>query len=66
MHRQETKILFMSGYIEYAEGAGGELAALGALMQKPFSKESLTAKVREVLSGTTMGVVDGTVANHVP
>ena len=63
--RKDTKILFMSGYTEYTSSANGELSALGTALQKPFSRLSLTAKVREVLSGTPIREVDGSVAARI-
>jgi CheY-like chemotaxis protein len=63
--RKDTKILFMSGYTEYTSNTSGELSALGSALQKPFSRLSLTAKVREVLSGTPIHEVDGTVAARI-
>ncbi len=47
----ETRVLFMSGYIEdgvLPEGAGQPGAAF---LQKPFAPDELARKVREVLSG---------------
>ena len=50
--RPDTKVLYMSGYAEYA-GA----ASLGEpripIVQKPFSIGSLVGKVREVLAAKT-------------
>ena len=63
--RQETKILFMSGYTEYTANADGELSALGPALQKPFSRQSLTAKVREVLSGVPIHELDSTVTSRI-
>ena len=59
------QVSFMSGYSEYTSSANGELSALGTALQKPFSRLSLTAKVREVLSGTPIREVDGSVAARI-
>jgi two-component system cell cycle sensor histidine kinase/response regulator CckA len=47
--RPDTNVLFMSGYTEYAVTAHGVLEAGASLLQKPFTREALTRKVREVL-----------------
>ena len=41
------KVLYMSGYRDNAQGAGGEAPA--AFLHKPFTPDALLAKVREVL-----------------
>jgi signal transduction histidine kinase/ActR/RegA family two-component response regulator len=48
--RPETKVLFMSGYAEYANGGNGAEAPKIAILQKPFSISALVGKVREVLA----------------
>ena len=65
MRRPSIKILFMSGYTEYTSNANGELSALGPALQKPFTRLSLTAKVREVLSGVPVHEADGTIAARI-
>ena len=45
----DTKVLFMSGYTEHAITAHGVLEAGAFLLQKPFTRDALTRKVREVL-----------------
>jgi two-component system cell cycle sensor histidine kinase/response regulator CckA len=45
----EMKVLFVSGYTDYAVAANGMLEAGTFLLQKPFTRDALTRKVREVL-----------------
>jgi PAS domain S-box-containing protein len=47
--RPEIKILYMSGYTENAIGHNGTLDPGITLLQKPFTLQTLTAKVREAL-----------------
>ncbi|HEX4627936.1 MAG TPA: response regulator, partial [Gemmatimonadales bacterium] len=47
--RADLKVLFMSGYTEDAIVHRGVLAPNAAFINKPFSAESLAAKVREVI-----------------
>jgi two-component system cell cycle sensor histidine kinase/response regulator CckA len=47
--RPETRVLYMSGYTENAIGHNGTLDPGITLLQKPFTLQTLTAKVREVL-----------------
>ena len=47
--RPRTKVLFMSGYSEEAVLYQGIFQSGTAFLQKPFSPDSLTRKVREVL-----------------
>jgi PAS domain S-box-containing protein len=47
--RPEIKVLYMSGYTENAIGHNGTLDPGIILLQKPFTLQTLTAKVREVL-----------------
>ena len=48
--RPETKILFMSGYAEYAGGSASPAEPRIPTLQKPFSISSLVGKIREVLA----------------
>jgi DNA-binding NtrC family response regulator len=45
----ETKVLFMSGYIDDEIVQRGILDSDAAFLQKPFSPASLSLKVREIL-----------------
>jgi PAS domain S-box-containing protein len=47
--RPDTRVLFLSGYMEDAVVRHGVQAAEVAFLQKPFKVESLVRKVREVL-----------------
>jgi two-component system cell cycle sensor histidine kinase/response regulator CckA len=47
--RPDTRVLFMSGYTDYAVTAHGVLEEGTFLLQKPFTRHALTGKVREVL-----------------
>ena len=47
--RPDTKVLFMSGYTDSAVTARGVLEPGIFLLQKPFTLDALTRKVREVL-----------------
>ncbi len=50
--RPNTKVLYMSGYVEDAARMQEMLAAGGAFLQKPFGTKTLLDKVRLVLSGS--------------
>jgi two-component system cell cycle sensor histidine kinase/response regulator CckA len=45
----DTMVLFMSGYTDYAVSTHGVVEAGTFLLQKPFTRDALTRKVREVL-----------------
>ena len=47
--RPEVRVLYMSGYSENAIGHNGTLDPGVTLLQKPFTLQTLTTKVREVL-----------------
>ena len=47
--RPETRVLYMSGYADEVIAHHGVLDEEGAFLQKPFSVQGLTRKVREVL-----------------
>ena len=58
--RPETKFLFMTGYTEFPGKRGAEKEnADVAVMQKPFSKQSLLKKVRETLSAESAAQLAG-------
>ncbi|HEX3821300.1 MAG TPA: PAS domain S-box protein [Candidatus Sulfotelmatobacter sp.] len=47
--RPETKVLYLSGYTEDAIVSDGSIESGTAFLQKPFSLQNLSRKVREVL-----------------
>jgi PAS domain S-box-containing protein len=47
--RPETKVLYLSGYTEDAIGTDGAIESGTAFLQKPFTLQNLSRKVREVL-----------------
>ena len=47
--RPETKVLYLSGYTEDAIVNDGSIESGRAFLQKPFSLQNLSRKVREVL-----------------
>jgi CheY-like chemotaxis protein len=51
--RPQMKTLYMSGYAEYAAAERGALDEKSVCLQKPFSRDTLLHKVREVLEGET-------------
>jgi two-component system, cell cycle sensor histidine kinase and response regulator CckA len=48
--RPAMRVLFITGYAPEAVDRNGELAAAGALLEKPFTADQLARKVREVLA----------------
>ena len=50
--RAETKILYMSGYTDTGIVHDGILESEAAFIQKPFTPQALTLKVRQVLDGS--------------
>ena len=52
--RPDTKVLFISGYPNDAITQAGILVSGISLLEKPFSRESLWRKVRQVLSATSL------------
>ena len=52
--RPDTKVLFISGYPNDAITQAGILVSGISLLEKPFSRESLWMKVRQVLSATSL------------
>lgn len=49
--RPETKVVYMSGYTEYASVQQGELHQNTVMLTKPFTRTVLSRAVREVLHG---------------
>jgi PAS domain S-box-containing protein len=49
--RPDTRVLFMSGYADEALGERGVRSGSGQLLDKPFTSDGLTRKVRSVLDG---------------
>jgi PAS domain S-box-containing protein len=54
--RPGTQVLYISGYTDSQIGHHGVLEEGIAFLQKPFSADDLTRKVREVLDGVVAGV----------
>jgi two-component system cell cycle sensor histidine kinase/response regulator CckA len=50
--RPSTRVLFMSGYADDTVLAYGDVDVQRSFLQKPFTPESLTAKVRDVLDAS--------------
>ena len=50
LSRPAMQVLFITGYAPEAVDRHGELAAAGALLEKPFTADQLARKVREVLA----------------
>ena len=48
--RPETKVLYLSGYTEDAIVSDGSIESGTAFLQKPFTLQNLSRKVREVLA----------------
>lgn len=48
--RPNLKVVYMSGYLDYAEG-DGEFLDGGSFLQKPYSRETLISKVAEAVAG---------------
>ena len=51
--RKDMRVLFMSGYAEEAVLQHGEILDGNRFLQKPFSPDTLTRKVREILDAGT-------------
>lgn len=49
--RPNLKVVYMSGYLDYAEGEG-EFLGGGSFLQKPYSREALISKVAEAAAGS--------------
>jgi hypothetical protein len=54
--RPGTHVLYMSGYTDSAIGHHGVLEPGIAFLQKPFSAQDLTSKVRVLLDQTAQAV----------
>jgi DNA-binding NarL/FixJ family response regulator len=57
--RADLKVLYMSGYAESGIVHDGMLDPGTAFLPKPFTPESLAAKIREVLEGGRSTRSDG-------
>jgi len=53
-HRPETRVVYMSGYTGQTVGEHGVLAEGSFFLPKPFSREALARKIREVLDGSVV------------
>jgi len=51
--RPEIKVIYMSGYTEYAQTRQGEKDPSAGLLAKPFTRHTLASTVREVLGSRT-------------
>jgi signal transduction histidine kinase/CheY-like chemotaxis protein len=67
--RPETKFLFMTGYAEYPGKRGAEKDSAGAaeiaVMQKPFSKQSLLKTVHETLTADSVAQLAGSTRERI-
>jgi CheY-like chemotaxis protein len=54
--RPALRVLYMSGYTQYTVLNHGTLESVSSFIWKPFSPESLLAKIRMVLDATTAPV----------
>ncbi|MGH9688663.1 MAG: ATP-binding protein [Candidatus Acidiferrales bacterium] len=48
--RPSIKVVYMSGYLDYADGEG-EIIDGGSFLQKPYSRETLVNKIADAVSG---------------
>ncbi len=55
MERSTLKVLFTSGFAEAAEFSSGKLGARFALLSKPYRRQDLAEKIREILDRTADG-----------
>ncbi len=53
IQRPNLKIIFMTGYAETAAASDGFLQQGMAMITKPFAMDALTARIREMIEGTT-------------
>jgi two-component SAPR family response regulator len=47
--RQDMKLIFMSGYTEYARHSQDDTIPLGLHIAKPFTRTALAKKIREAI-----------------
>jgi two-component system, cell cycle sensor histidine kinase and response regulator CckA len=52
--RPEMKVLYISGYTDYAIGRNGNVESGAHLLAKPYTRETLLLKVRAVLDLDTV------------
>ena len=57
--RPGLQVLYVSGYADEVLGPREDLLAQGTLLLKPFSPETLSARVRELLDGSGSGSGEG-------
>jgi two-component system cell cycle sensor histidine kinase/response regulator CckA len=53
--RPATRVLYTSGYLDEQMAPGGVLPPDTPLLQKPFTRDGLLARIRQVLRGETEG-----------
>jgi FixJ family two-component response regulator len=56
--RPETRVLYSSGYADDAVFKNGTLGANCAFLEKPFTRDDLVRKVREILDMPARSTID--------